>query len=259
MDAAQPQSQNEAQLQQHYSSNDPVAAAAAFLASSAQIEINPMQETQHEPSEYRQLSNPFDQQFFQRDSHPQQQQQIDHTQQHQQQQQHPQQQHSSPHRPQESEFPYKQTSIQNTEEQPMYVNAKQYHRILKRREARAALMAKMKPSSKTNAPYAHESRHKHAMRRPRGPGGRFLSAAELAAWKELEALGSDASNVSKAIAMVAGASAKSATNASDAFFAQVSSSLHKRKKDSNPVQISEGETLFVSPTHRGEIPRGAVV
>ncbi|KAG0023198.1 Transcriptional activator [Podila clonocystis] len=44
-------------------------------------------------------------------------------------------------------------------EEPLYVNAKQY---------------------------LHESRHKHAMRRPRGPGGRFLTAAEIAALEERE-------------------------------------------------------------------------
>ncbi|KAJ3059283.1 hypothetical protein HDU99_006417, partial [Rhizoclosmatium hyalinum] len=76
-------------------------------------------------------------------------------------------------------------------------------------------MAKIKPGlvGKQTTPYAHESRHKHAMRRPRGPGGRFLSAAELAALKEVEASGSGG-GVMEAIAMVAAAAAAAAIGSS---------------------------------------------
>ncbi|GJJ76738.1 nuclear transcription factor Y, alpha [Entomortierella parvispora] len=70
-------------------------------------------------------------------------------------------------------------------EEPLYVNAKQYHRILKRRAARASLEAENRLLQRGRK-YLHESRHKHAMRRPRGPGGRFLTAAEIAALDEGE-------------------------------------------------------------------------
>eukprot|EP00644_Phytophthora_capsici_P013709 jgi/Phyca11/549708/estExt2_Genewise1Plus.C_PHYCAscaffold_330274 len=70
-----------------------------------------------------------------------------------------------------------------TEEEPVYVNAKQYHRIMVRRQQRAKLEAKL-GSSRQRKAYLHDSRHKHAMRRPRGPGGRFLTRAEIAMLKE---------------------------------------------------------------------------
>lgn len=82
-----------------------------------------------------------------------------------------------------------EATTKELEEQPFYVNAKQYNRIMKRRQARAKLEEILQRNflERQKRPYVHESRHKHAMRRPRGQGGRFLTAAEIKKLSEEEA------------------------------------------------------------------------
>ena len=55
--------------------------------------------------------------------------------------------------------------------EPYYVNSKQFHRILVRREFREKFPI-------IRGAYLHRSRSNHAQRRPRGPGGRFLSVTK---------------------------------------------------------------------------------
>ncbi|EGZ17438.1 hypothetical protein PHYSODRAFT_285933 [Phytophthora sojae] len=84
----------------------------------------------------------------------------------------------------QSMFPRPSTpNSEATEEEPVYVNAKQYHRIMIRRQQRAKLEAKLGNPRQRKA-YLHDSRHKHAMRRPRGPGGRFLTKDEIQGLKD---------------------------------------------------------------------------
>ncbi|KAL9127456.1 MAG: hypothetical protein Q9217_003673 [Psora testacea] len=74
-----------------------------------------------------------------------------------------------------SQLPSCEEASRVSEDAPVYVNAKQFNRILKRRDARQRLNEISGSMPRGRKSYMHESRHRHAARRARGPGGKFLS------------------------------------------------------------------------------------
>src|SRR5438552_1546422 len=115
-----------------------------------------------------------------------------------------------PHQPVQQNQPSPEIVAGAAEESPLYVNAKQFHRILKRRVARQKLEEQLRLTSKGRKPYLHESRHNHAMRRPRGPGGRFLTAEEVAEIERSKTSGEDKdSGVAESTGVKAGSKRKS--------------------------------------------------
>ena len=72
-----------------------------------------------------------------------------------------------------------ENSSGSTNKSPFHVNTQQSHRIPKRRAARLQLEERLKAIPGVRKPYIYESRHRYAMRRPRGPRGRFLPRDEM--------------------------------------------------------------------------------
>lgn len=64
--------------------------------------------------------------------------------------------------------------VQEPNSQQLVLNQRQYYRIMKRRQDRAILEKKYH-IPKNRSRYLHESRHRHAVNRARGKGGRFES------------------------------------------------------------------------------------
>ncbi|KAI7992448.1 Nuclear transcription factor Y subunit A-1 [Camellia lanceoleosa] len=171
-------------------------------------------------------------------------------------------------------------------EEPVYVNAKQYNGILRRRQSSCKVwictryvwvrqklrrknldtcfiypvrMQKYHMSistrygynmffevpllhRRTHRPYLHESRHMHAMRRPRGSGGRFLNTKKLdsASLNVTSDKGTDSGSVTSAKCSSSLGSKSTPSNPSGN---DGSSTSHKEVKESSVQDMNSAQTF----------------